>query len=113
MRSELMDRFGEIPRSVENLLRISLIRMYAHDLYVTEVKGKKDGITFIMDPKAKIRVENIEIVLANMEGKLKFSVKGIPTFFYRLKPTGVVQRDEEQMLSAAEKVVMEMRARLL
>ena len=113
MRGELMDRFGEIPRSVENLLRISLIRMYAHDLYITEVKGKKDGITFIMDPKAQIRVENIEIVLANMEGKLKFSVKGIPTFYYRLKPTGVVQRDEEQMLKAAEQTVMEMRARLL
>lgn len=113
MRSELMDRFGEIPRSVENLLRISMIRMYAHNLYVTEVKGKKEGITFIMDPKAQIRVENIEIVLANLEGKLKFSVKGIPTFFYRLKSTGVVARDEEQMLEAAEQVVHEMRARLL
>ncbi len=113
MRGELMDRFGEIPRCVENLLRISLIRLNAHALYITEVKGKKDGITFIMDPKANIRVENIEIVLANMEGNLKFSVKGTPTFFYRLKSTGVVQRDEEQMLSAAEKVVAEMRARLL
>ncbi len=113
MRSELMDRFGEIPRSVENLLRISLIRMYAHDLYITEMKGKKDGITFIMDPKANIRVENIEIVLANLEGKLKFTVKGIPTFFYKLKTTGVVQKDEEQMLLAAERVIREMRARLL
>lgn len=113
MRSELMDRFGELPRCVENLLRISLIRMTAHMLYITEVKGKKAGITFLMDPKAKIRVENIEIVLANMEGNLKFSVKGTPTFFYRLKTTGVVQRDEEQMLLAAEKVVAEMRARLL
>ena len=113
MRGELMDRFGEIPRCVENLLRISLIRMGAHALYVTEVKGKKDGITFTMDPKAQIRVENIEIVLANMEGNLKFSVKGVPTFFYRLKSTGVVQRDEEKMLAAAERVVAEMRARLL
>ena len=113
MRSELLDRFGEIPRSVENLLRISLIRMHAHDLYVTEVKGKKDGITFIMDPKAQIRVENIEVVLSNMKGNLTFSVKGIPTFYYRLKSTGVVQRDEEQMLEAAEQTVMEMRARLL
>ena len=94
-------------------MRISLIRLNAHALYITEVKGKKDGITFTMDPKANIRVENIEIVLANMEGNLKFSVKGTPTFFYRLKSTGVVQRDEEQMLSAAEKVVAEMRARLL
>ena len=35
MRGELMDRFGQIPKSVENLLRVSLIRMYAHDLYLS------------------------------------------------------------------------------
>lgn len=52
-----------------------------------------------MDPGAKIRVENIEVVLANYGGKLTFAVKGTPTFFYRLSPTGVVQKDEEQMLS--------------
>ena len=45
MRGELMDRFGQIPKSVENLLRVSLIRMYAHDLYITEIRGKKEGIT--------------------------------------------------------------------
>lgn len=113
MRGELMDRFGQIPKSVENLLRVSLIRMYAHDLYITEIRGKKDGITFLMDPGAKIRVENIEVVLANYGGKLTFAVKGTPTFFYRLSPTGVVQKDEEQMLSAAEDVIRQMRARLL
>ena len=113
MRGELMDRFGQIPKSVENLLRVSLIRMYAHDLYITEIRGKKEGITFLMDPGAKIRVENIEVVLANYGGKLTFAVKGTPAFFYRLSPTGVVQKDEEQMLSAAEDVIRQMRARLL
>ena len=112
MRNELLDRFGEIPRPVENLLRISLIRMTAHTFYVTEIKGKKEGITLVMDAKANIRVENIEYVLADFKGKLQFTVKGIPTFFYRLRSTGVVEKDEEQMLSAAEELVKVMRARL-
>jgi transcription-repair coupling factor (superfamily II helicase) len=113
MKGELMDRFGQIPRPVENLLRISLIRMAAHELYVTEVKGKKEGISFVMDQQAKIKVENIEFLLADFNGALQFTVKGVPTFFYRLKSTGVVEKDEEQMLSAAEEITRRMRARLL
>lgn len=113
MKSELYDRFGQTPKSVENLLRIALIRLYAQSLYMTEIKGKKNGITFQMDPKAPIRVENIEILLANFGGKLTLSVKGIPTFTYKLTPSGVVAVDEENMLSAAESVIQKMRALLL
>ena len=46
MKDELLDRFGEIPKSVDNLLRIALIRVGAHRLYMTEVKGKNGRITF-------------------------------------------------------------------
>ena len=34
MKEELLDRFGEIPKSVDNLLRIALIRVKAHKLYI-------------------------------------------------------------------------------
>ena len=37
MQDELMDRFGDIPHSVENLLKIAAIRALAHRAYVTEV----------------------------------------------------------------------------
>ncbi len=46
MKEELMDRFGEIPRSVENLLRIALLRKQAHELYLSEVQGKNEKLTF-------------------------------------------------------------------
>lgn len=45
MRDELLDRFGEVPVSVENLLRIALIRVAAHKLYMTELKGKTSGFS--------------------------------------------------------------------
>lgn len=59
MREELLDRFGEIPKSAENLLRIALIRSHAHKLYMPEVKGKDETIRFQLRPDARIRVENI------------------------------------------------------
>lgn len=113
LKSELGDRFGAFPKSVDNLLRLSLIRLSAHDLYVTEIRGKKDGITFLMDKNAQIKSENIPIVLANFGGKMQFSASGSPSFFYKLHPTGIPIKDEEQMLQSAEQVVRELRVRLL
>ena len=52
MRDELLDRFGEIPKSVDNLLRIALIRVAAHALVLTEVKGKNERITL---PSGRMR----------------------------------------------------------
>lgn len=113
LRNELADRFGEIPRCVENLLRISLIRAKAHEVFVREVRGKKDGITFLMDKEANILVENIPLVLQNLGSDMRFMPKGTPAFFYKLRTTNIVEDDEQQMLKKAELVVAEMRARLL
>lgn len=113
LQGELLDRFGEIPRCVNNLLRIALIRAGAHQVYVTEIRGKKDGITFLMAKDAGIVVENIPLVLQNLGNDMSFSAKGDPSFFYRLRSTNIVEKDEEQMLTKAELVVSQMRARLL
>jgi transcription-repair coupling factor (superfamily II helicase) len=98
MKSELLDRFGTIPSAVENLLQISLIRARAHRMYVEEIKGKKDGISIILNTQADIRAENIPLVLEEMGTKLKFTMKNIPTFSYKLYPTGFDKKDEEMLL---------------
>ena len=59
MRKELKDRFGNVPKSVENLIKISLIRVTAHKRYVTEIKGKVGQITFFMEAYAPVHVEKL------------------------------------------------------
>lgn len=113
MRSELLDRFGSLPTEVENLLQISLIRAKAHRMYVEEIKGKKDGITIIMNVRADIKAENIPKVLEEMEGKLKFTLKNIPTFTYRLYPTGFDKKDEEMLLETAVRIIASMEKHLI
>lgn len=113
MRSELLDRFGSLPKEVENLLQISLIRARAHRMYVEEIKGKKDGITIIMNVRADIKAENIPCVLEEMEGKLKFTLKNVPTFTYRLYPTGFDKKDEEMLLETAVKIIASMEKYLI
>ena len=42
MLEELMDRFGELPRAVQNLLIVARLKAQAHQCYVTELKQKGD-----------------------------------------------------------------------
>ena len=108
MREELLDRFGEIPKSAENLLRIALIRSHAHRLYMPEVKGKNEMIRFILRMDAPIRVENIPTLIGAYDGKMKFDPKGTPTFSLRYKKCGVIEKDEELLLALTEGALAKM-----
>jgi len=108
MREELMDRFGEIPKSVENLLRISLIRVAAHRLYVTELKGRNGEIILTMKEDARILVDKIPILLEASGNRLKFSAKGVPVFTFRYQKYGVVEKDAELLMGLVEELVGQM-----
>lgn len=112
MKEELLDRFGEIPKSVDNLLRIALIRVTAHKLYMPEVKGKNGEIHFLLNTDAKIKAENIPELLKKYP-KLSFNAKGAPRFLYRYKKCGMVERDEENLLVMTEELLSEMLPLLL
>ena len=70
MKDELLDRFGNIPKAVDNLLRIALIRMAAHGLDMTEIKGKNERITFNFRPDAKIDPRKIPDFLKKHKDEL-------------------------------------------
>ena len=113
MKEELLDRFGEIPKSVDNLLRVALIRMQAHRLYITEVKGKNEILKLTMKQDAKIKVEGIgELIEGSVTG-LRFSPKGIPSFETRYRKCGMVERDEDNLLVLTENALGEMERYLL
>lgn len=107
MKEELLDRFGGIPKPVDNLLRISLIRVQSHHLYVTDLKGKNEEIRFTMKQDARIIIENIPILLKK-HNKLSFSPKGVPVFTCRYKKCGMVEKDTELLLSLTEELLRDM-----
>lgn len=86
MLEELIDRFGDPPKSVENLLYIARIKSMAHQLYLTEVSQKSDTIKFTLYEKAKIDVTKIPEIVAKYGTKLKFTADAkAPYFTYFLK----------------------------
>ena len=108
MKDELLDRFGAIPRSVENLLRIALIRVAAHKLYITELKGKNERIMLQMKKDAPVRVEKIPGFVKQRAERLSFTAYGQPFFTLKYRKCGVVEMDGETLLKETEKILEEM-----
>ena len=113
VREELLDRFGEIPAPAGNLLRIALMRSVAARIGITEIVGTPGTIRFHMDPNARVRGENIPLLLRNYSKTRSFAVKGFsgrgtPEFLYRYKTVGVTVRDEEILLSSVEELLITM-----
>lgn len=94
MQDELLDRFGDIPTQVENLLQVVLLKAAAHEVYITEISGTKDRLKVMMYGEAKIDVERIPILVREYKGRLKFIPGDNPHFIYSPKPSedGVIER---------------------
>ncbi len=85
MLEELIDRFGEPPKSVQNLLAIARLKFYAHSLYIKEVSQKGNELKFIMYEKAKIRPMMIPEVVQKNAPFLSFTADAKnPYFIYQL-----------------------------
>lgn len=102
MQDELIDRFGDIPSQVENLLQVVLLKAAAHKVYITEISGTKDKMKIMMWNQAKIDVERIPILVREYKGRLKFVTRDTPYFVYSPKP------DDDNVIGRAGKLVESM-----
>ena len=84
MLDELIDRFGEPPRPVQNLLRVAQLKAEAHSLYFVEIKESSNDIIFRMFERAKVNGSNIPLVVEKNKPLLSFVPdKKEPYFYYR------------------------------
>ena len=97
MVDELIDRFGEPPQSVCNLLEIALLKAKAHDAYIVGIVEKTGQVRVMMFPQAKISTERIPDLLEAYQGKLRFVPEGNPYF--------VFQPREENLLGQLSELV--------
>ena len=83
MQDELIDRFGDIPNSVDNLLRIAELKAMAHRAYVTEVNINRQELRLELYPKAKLDVAGIPGLIAEYKNALRFVQGEKPMMFYQ------------------------------
>ena len=108
MLEELIDRFGDPPRSVLNLLEITRLRGQAHELYIRETKGRTDQITFIMYEKAGIDAARIPELIERMKGAMVFRRSEPVQFIYTIN-SQKAGKNPPGLLTVAFQVLEEMR----
>ena len=95
MLEELVDRFGDVPKKVQQLLHIALLKALAHSAYVTAVEQKGEEIRFVMYEHAKVKAEQIPEFVAKYHGDLQFKVDTNPCFIHCKKGRSKKDRDED------------------
>ncbi|MFV0467116.1 MAG: transcription-repair coupling factor [Lachnospiraceae bacterium] len=86
MQDELHDRFGDMPKPMEQLLWVSMIKAKAHACYITEIKQKETEMRFNLFERANIDPTQIQLFIDSFSGRVKFYPdRKIPGFVYQMK----------------------------
>ena len=96
---ELIDRFGEPPLPVLNLLYIASLRSEAHKLYIRELKQDDNKLSMILDPEARLNPAGIPALVEKYSPCLQFVAdKEKPAFyFYYKKNSKIASREPTEL----------------
>ena len=111
MLEELIDRFGEPPKSVLSLLRVARLKALAHAVYITEIKQTGSLIKLTMFERARINPEKIPMLVAQYKSSLKFNMAENPYFTFDLKNGSVAKKRD--VLDVVEELISQMRKELI
>ena len=108
MMEELIDRFGDIPKKVQQLLHIAAIKGLAHSAYVTAVEQKGQAYQFTMYEKAKIDPQKIPRLLKAYGNSLTFRAEEPPYFRYEKRGRSGKESGED-VLQLLRKILEDIR----
>lgn len=94
---ELIDRFGDPPESVENLLNIALIKRWASDLGFSRIKETNEAIELRYERFEQFSVEQLKAISEGYTGPLTFDFQKVPRFKIAVTPNKL--NDTRRLLS--------------
>ena len=86
IQEELEDRFGNLPKSVQTLLDVVLLKADAHYLDILSIVQKSNSILLQLKPEANINPENITTLITNGKGKYLFTAGASPYITMKITP---------------------------
>lgn len=99
---EFIDRFGDPPKSVQGLIDVALLRAYAANLGIYEIKQDKDSLIAYLN---ELPPEKIVAIAGNLSGKGMVKAAGAqPYIVFRLKGRSPVEamKDMIEVLSKSK-----------
>ncbi|MGN0395874.1 MAG: transcription-repair coupling factor [Coprococcus sp.] len=98
---EMTDRFGDMPKEVIGLMDISLLRANANKCYITSITLNGSELRIGMYGNARINTDDIDGMLKQYNGKMRFEVGKTPYFI--LKAGHLGEKDIWQMVKTVVK----------
>lgn len=75
---EIEDRYGTLPKSVENLIEISYIRTLASECGISEVKQRERNAVLVFDNAKKLDLQLVAGIIGQFKDMVMFSPTGNP-----------------------------------
>ena len=98
---EIIDRYGSMPKEVENLIEIARIKILAREASVIKVTQKEKSIMVNLDKDdIKIDEEKIKVLLEKYGTKLRFSAGVEPYITLKIN-----EKDEEKIISQIKELL--------
>ena len=105
MMDELIDRFGEIPKTALTLMKTAYLKAKAHNAYIMEIKGNRKDIRIKMYPAAKINPAGIPDLIKKYGSRMKFTNGEQPYFTYYFSKEDI--KNTDSYLESIERVINE------
>ena len=80
---EIIDRYGQIPYEIENLINVARVKILAKEKYITKVNQKMQNILFFFDSD-KFNMDVLDKLLKVYRNRIKFSPSKDPYITFKL-----------------------------
>ena len=107
MLEELLDRFGEMPKAVMNLLSIARLKALAHRCYVTEIKQIGRDMKITLYENAKLNPVGFPALMQKYRRGLQFKNEQEPKILFTPEGSGNVLTALTDLLTELEQLVEE------
>lgn len=95
-KEDIIDRFGKMPKEVNNLLEIARIKGMCKNIGITKITEKQNSIVFNFNPE--IFTIDIDSIIKKYGSKVRFSPAREPYFTYKLENSKDVLKEIEKFL---------------
>ncbi len=99
---ELIDRYGELPKSAEPLFEVASLKILAHEADITLIEQKQYELRFVMHEHARTDPRQIPALLKPYRGNLTFKTENPPFFLYFRKNRSLTDCDQTVLELARE-----------
>lgn len=111
LQDELIDRFGDIPLPLQQLLSVAGLKNMAHEAYITEITGNAQKLKIVMYEKAPVDTGKIVSFVEKYKGKMRFLTESSPYFQYESSQKG--KNDTENVLNFVKNMINEIKMLLV